>query len=50
MGWPKIRPSGLTNGHQNMYRIRVKGHLSQDWSEWFDNMTVTRDPNGDTNL
>ena len=22
------------------YEIRVKGHLSQRWSEWFDGMTI----------
>ena len=32
------------------YRIRVKGHLPSEWSEWFDNMAITREPDGDTIL
>jgi hypothetical protein len=33
-----------------IYRIRVKGHLPPEWAEWFDNMTITLEPNGDTIL
>ena len=33
-----------------MYEIRVKGHLDQCWSAWFDGMTVTHEANGDTVL
>ena len=33
-----------------VYRIRVKGHLRPEWSEWFDNMTITHEPDGDTVL
>jgi pimeloyl-ACP methyl ester carboxylesterase len=32
------------------YRIRVKGHLPPKWSEWFDDMTITLEPDGDTIL
>jgi hypothetical protein len=32
------------------YEIRVKGHLPQDWSAWFEGLTITHDPNGDTVL
>ena len=28
------------------YEIRVKGHLDQRWSEWFDGMTITNEENG----
>ncbi len=31
-----------------LYEIRVKGHLDQHWSEWFNGMTVTNETNGDT--
>ena len=31
-----------------VYEIRVKGHLDQRWSEWFDGMTITNEGNGDT--
>jgi len=33
-----------------VYRIRVKGHLRPEWSEWFDNMTIAHEPDGDTVL
>jgi hypothetical protein len=31
-----------------VYTIRVKGHLDQSWSTWFDGMTITNEENGDT--
>jgi len=31
-----------------MYTIRVKGHLDQSWSAWFDGMTITHEKKGDT--
>ena len=33
-----------------VYEIRVKGHLDQRWSTWFDGMTVEHEANGDTVL
>ena len=33
---------------QTLYRIRVKGHLERDWSDWFDGLTITAEPNGET--
>ena len=30
------------------YEIRVKGHLDQHWSEWFDGMKVNNEASGDT--
>jgi hypothetical protein len=30
------------------YEIRVKGHLDQHWSAWFDGMTVDNEASGDT--
>jgi hypothetical protein len=33
-----------------LYRIRVQGHLRLEWSEWFDDMTITLEENGDTTL
>jgi hypothetical protein len=30
------------------YEIRVKGHLSPDWSEWLQGMGITHTPDGDT--
>ena len=30
------------------YEIRVKGHLDQHWSAWFDGMSITNVENGET--
>jgi hypothetical protein len=35
-------------GVMMLYEIRVKGHLDQHWSAWFDGMTITNEANGDT--
>jgi hypothetical protein len=32
------------------YEIRVKGHLPQDWSAWFEGLTIIQRPNGETVL
>ena len=32
------------------YQIRVKGHLGPRWTEWFGDMTITLEDNGDTLL
>ena len=34
----------------DIYKIRVKGHLEAHWSEWFDNLTITLEANGETLL
>ena len=32
------------------YRIKVRGHLDEYWSEWFDDLTITYDEQDDTIL
>jgi hypothetical protein len=32
------------------YQIKVKGHLDRHWSDWFDGLTITHEPNGETLL
>lgn len=32
------------------YQITVKGYLDASWSVWFDGMTITHDPAGNTRL
>ncbi len=32
------------------YEIHVKGHLASHWSDWFDGMTISNEPNGDAVL
>lgn len=35
---------------QQHYNIRVKGHLDNDWSEWFEGLTITLEAHGTTLL
>ncbi len=31
-------------------QVRVKGHLRGEWSNWFENLTITNDPDGEAVL
>jgi hypothetical protein len=42
-------PSGRGDAVQQ-YEIRVKGHLTSRWAEWFDGMTLTCHGDGTTVL
>jgi hypothetical protein len=33
-----------------VYQIRVKGHLGQQWTDWFEGLTITLTVTGDTLL
>jgi hypothetical protein len=33
-----------------LYQIRIKGHLNQRWTGWFEGLTITLEDNGDTLL
>jgi hypothetical protein len=33
-----------------IYEIRIKGHLDDKWSDWFDGLTITLEEDGDTLL
>jgi len=33
-----------------VYEIRVEGHLTERWSDWFDGLTIHNEPNGETVL
>ncbi len=35
---------------ETVYRIRVRGHLRPEWSEWFDGMSIAHEANGNTVL
>ena len=35
---------------QEIYQIVVKGHLDNEWSDWFDGLTITLVDNGETIL
>ena len=33
-----------------IYKIRIKGHLGNHWTDWFEGLTITLEENGDTLL
>jgi len=33
-----------------VYQIRIKGHLDRHWTEWFGDVTITLEDNGETLL
>ncbi len=33
-----------------VYQIRIEGHLGPHWTEWFGNVTITLEDNGETLL
>jgi hypothetical protein len=37
-------------GTPMIYRIRIKGHLDAQWTDWFEGLTITQEDNGDTLL
>jgi hypothetical protein len=42
---PSTDPSKPT-----VYKIRIKGHLGAEWSDWFEGLTVTLEEDGTTLL
>ncbi len=36
--------------HPVVYQIRLKGHLSRQWADWFGGLIITLEDNGDTLL
>jgi hypothetical protein len=33
-----------------IYQLRLEGHLGDQWTDWFDGLTITLEDNGDTLL
>lgn len=33
-----------------VYQIKIKGHLSHQWADWFEGLTITLDEDGNTLL
>jgi hypothetical protein len=45
-----LRDQETNPSHPMVYQIRIKGHLSHEWTDWFEGMTITREEDGDTLL
>jgi hypothetical protein len=39
-----------TSSQTVIYQIRIKGHLGQEWTNWFEGLTITLEEDGDTLL
>lgn len=35
---------------EDHYEIRLKGHINNQWANWFEGLTITLEENGDTRL
>ena len=33
-----------------IYQIRIEGHLGPGWTQWFGDVTITQEDNGETRL
>ena len=45
----KLDPT-LDRNQPMIYQIRIKGHLGQQWTDWFEGLTITLEENGETLL
>lgn len=34
----------------HIYQIRIKGHLDQSWTDWFEGFSIAHEPDGTTIL
>jgi hypothetical protein len=46
----KTHASTKDHYEPGLYEIRLKGHLSSQWTDWFEGLTITLEDNGDTLL
>ena len=42
--------SEMNTGQPVIYQIRIRGHLGRQWTDWFGDLTITLENNGDTLL
>lgn len=44
------RDHNMDQGKPMVYQIRLRGHLDDQWGDWFGGVTLTLDDNGETLL
>ena len=49
-GAPAAAAIGILMDMAYIYVIRVKGHLGQRWSDWFDRLAIYQESNGETKM
>ena len=42
--------SEINTGQPVIYQIRIRGHLGRQWADWFGDLAITLEDNGDTLL
>ena len=42
--------SEIDPGQPLVYQIRIKGHLGREWADWFEDLAITLEDNGETLL
>jgi len=42
--------SEIDPGQPLVYQIRINGHLGRQWTDWFEDLTITLEDNGETLL
>ena len=47
---PSKRSPQSDTGQPEIYQIKIKGHLSSQWAEWFEGLTITLEEDGNTLL
>ncbi len=45
-----IHTSTEDQNQPGLYEIRIKGHLEDRWTDWFEGLSITREDNGETLL
>jgi hypothetical protein len=43
----KLNPASETE-QPMVYQVRIRGHLGNQWQDWFGGLTITLDDNGET--
>lgn len=38
----------ITPSQPMVYQIKIEGHLSHQWTDWFDGLAITLEDNGNT--
>jgi hypothetical protein len=46
----KIFNNNPDSGDSQVYQIRIRGHLGSEWADWFGNLAVSLEDDGDTVL
>ena len=44
------KPLDKKNDQHQFYEIRLEGHLDDQWSDWFEGLTITLEKDGNTLL